>query len=134
MRRLFRRYDYLIAPTAQVLPFDAAETWPRVVAGQAMATYHEWMKGNCLVTMAGCPALAAPAGFSAGGLPVGLQIIAPVQQELACSYLAAAYEAAAPWARRQASADAGTKRRFRDLNRHDAENPDEPDWTLPLWA
>jgi amidase len=97
VRRLFERFDYLIAPTAQVFPFDGAETWPRQVAGQAMATYHEWMKANCLVTMSGCPALAVPAGFSAAGLPMGLQIIAPVHEEFACLRLAAAYEAAAPW-------------------------------------
>jgi amidase len=61
-----------------------------------MRTYHEWMQGVCLVTMAGCPALAAPAGFSPAGLPMGIQIIGPVHQELACLTLAAAYEAAAP--------------------------------------
>jgi amidase len=98
--RLFARYDYLVAPTAQVFPFDAAETWPRQIAGQAMATYHEWMKGVCLVSMSGCPSLAAPAGFGAGGLPMGLQIIAPVQRETACLELALAYEAATDWTSR----------------------------------
>jgi amidase len=47
-----------------------------------------------LVTLSGCPALAAPAGFSAGGLPMGLQIVAPVHQELRCLQLAAAFEEA----------------------------------------
>ena len=42
--------------------------------------------------MSGCPALAAPAGFSAAGLPIGLQIVAPVHAELKCLQLAAAYE------------------------------------------
>jgi amidase len=66
-----------------------------------MQTYHEWMKGVCLVTMAGCPALAMPAGFGAEGLPIGLQIIAPVHQEMACLRLGAAYEAALPgWVKR----------------------------------
>jgi amidase len=98
--RLFTRYDYLVAPTAQVFPFDAAETWPHQVAGHAMATYHEWMKGVCLVSMSGCPSLAAPAGFGANGLPMGLQIIAPVQRETACLELALAYEAATDWTSR----------------------------------
>jgi amidase len=47
--------------------------------------------------MSGCPALAAPAGFGPGGLPMGLQIIGPVHGELGCLQLAAAYEAASPW-------------------------------------
>ena len=42
-----------------------------------MQTYHEWMKAVCLITMAGRPSLAVPAGFDARGLSMGLQIIAP---------------------------------------------------------
>ncbi|MDB5424181.1 MAG: amidase, partial [Phenylobacterium sp.] len=97
VRRFLERYDYLVAPTAQVFPFDAQETWPREIAGQRMATYHEWMKGVCLITMSGCPALAVPAGLGPAGLPMGLQIVAPVHEEMACLKLAAAYEAADPW-------------------------------------
>ena len=96
VRRLFDTYDYLVAPTAQVFPFPIEQAWPQEIAGQRMATYHEWMKGVCLVTMSGCPALAVPAGLNAAGLPMGLQIIAPVHAEMACLTLAAAYEAADP--------------------------------------
>jgi amidase len=95
--RLFERYDYLIAPTAQVFPFDVHETWPHEIAGRPMRTYHEWMKAVCLITMSGCPSLAVPAGFSAQGLPMGLQIIAPVHRELDCLQLAHAYEQATQW-------------------------------------
>jgi len=95
--KFFERYDYIVSPTAQVFPFAAEETWPHEIAGQRMATYHEWMKGVCLVTMSGCPSLAIPAGLGPSGLPMGLQIIAPVHAELSCLRLAAAYEAADPW-------------------------------------
>ncbi|MBV8593937.1 MAG: amidase, partial [Caulobacteraceae bacterium] len=95
--RLFERYDYLIAPTAQVFPFDVRETWPREIAGRPMSSYHEWMKGVCLITMAGCPSLAAPAGFGPQGLPMGVQIIAPAHRELDCLRLARAYEQATQW-------------------------------------
>jgi amidase len=94
VRRLFGRFDYWVVPTAQLFPFDLANNWPPRVAGQEMRTYHEWMKAVSLVTLSGCPALAAPAGFSAGGLPMGLQIVAPVHQELRCLQLAAAFEEA----------------------------------------
>jgi len=101
VRAFFERYDYLVAPTAQMFPFKAEETWPREVAGQPMRTYHEWMEGVCLVTMAGCPSLAVPAGFGSQGLPIGLQIIAPVHAEMACLQLGAAFERAGPgWAKR----------------------------------
>jgi amidase len=98
--RFFEQYDYLIVPTAQVFPFPVEEAWPKAIAGQAMATYHDWMKAVFLVSMSGCPALAAPAGFSANGLPMGLQIIAPVHAEMDCLRLAFAYESATDWTAR----------------------------------
>jgi amidase len=95
VRRFFERYDFLIAPTAQVFPFDVVQHWPKEIAGRTMQTYHEWMKATLLVTMSGCPALAAPAGFNDQDLPIGIQIIAPNRQELSCLQLAFAYESAA---------------------------------------
>jgi amidase len=96
IQRLFARFDYLVSPTAQLFPFEVSARWPTEVAGVAMRTYHEWMKGVCLISLSGCPALAVPAGFDAGGLPMGLQIIAPIRQEAACLQLGAAYEAVEP--------------------------------------
>ena len=92
--RFFERYDFLVVPTAQVFPFDVREHWPKEIAGQKMRTYHEWMKATLLVTMSGCPALAAPAGFNSHGLPIGIQIIAANRQEQSCLQLAYAYESA----------------------------------------
>ncbi len=97
IQHLFGRYDFLAMPTAQVFAFDINEHWPHQIAGQAMRTYHEWMKAVCLVTMSGCPSLAVPAGFDGRGLSMGLQIIAPVHHEMDCLKLAHAYEQAADW-------------------------------------
>jgi len=93
--RLFERYDYWIVPTAQVFPFPVEQHWPREVGGRAMHSYHEWMQVVCLVTMAGTPALAVPAGFSPAGLPMGVQIVAPLHHDAQCLAAAAAYEAVA---------------------------------------
>jgi len=71
------------------------------IAGQKMETYHEWMKGVLPITMSGCPALAAPAGFNEQGLPIGIQIVAPNHAELACLQLGYAYDAATAWPTRQ---------------------------------
>jgi amidase len=97
VRRFLGRFDYMVAPTAQLFPFDAAIHWPQEVAGHTMQTYHEWMKGMLLITMSGCPALAAPAGFSTRGLPIGIQIIAANHHEFECLQLAYAYEQAVNW-------------------------------------
>jgi amidase len=101
VRRFFEKYDFLIAPTAQTFPFDADMHWPKEIAGRKMETYHEWMKGVLPITMAGCPALAAPAGFSDQGLPMGIQIVAANHAELSCLQLAHAYDAATNWASRR---------------------------------
>jgi amidase len=97
VRRFFERYDYFVVPTAQVFPFDVRQHWPQEISGRKMETYHEWMKATLLVTMSGCPSLAAPAGFSDHGLPIGIQIIAPNRHELDCLQLAYAYEMATNW-------------------------------------
>jgi amidase len=90
--RFLERYDFWVLPTAQVFPFDINRHWPREIAGRTMQTYHEWMKGTLLVSMSGCPALAAPAGFSDAGLPMGIQMLAPNRHEFSCLQLAYAYE------------------------------------------
>lgn len=98
VRRFFEKYDYFILPTAQLFPFDVNIHWPQDVSGRKMETYHEWMKGVLPITMSGCPALAAPAGFNEQGLPIGIQIVGPNRAELACLQLAHAYDAATAWA------------------------------------
>jgi amidase len=97
VRRFFGSYDFFIAPTAQLFPFDADLPWPREIAGRKMQTYHEWMKGVLPITMAGCPALAVPAGFNAQGLPIGMQIVARNHGDLSCLQLAHAYDKATRW-------------------------------------
>jgi amidase len=95
--RFFDQYDYLIAPTAQLFPFDVNLFWPQEIAGTKMTTYHEWMKAMFLITMSGCPALAVPAGFGSQRLPMGIQIVAPNHHDFACLQLAYAYDLATNW-------------------------------------
>jgi amidase len=99
LRGLFGRYDYLILPATQVMPFDASLHWPAKVNGRAMDTYHRWMEVVVLATMAGLPALCVPAGFSASGLPAGLQILGPVQADWSVLQLGHAYDQASGHAR-----------------------------------
>jgi amidase len=98
VRRFFEKYDYFVVPTAQLFPFDVNIHWPQEISGQKMQTYHEWTKGVLPITMSGCPALSAPAGFSDHGLPIGIQIIGPNHSELSCLQMAYAYDTATSWA------------------------------------
>jgi amidase len=101
VRLFFEKYDHWIVPTAQLFPFDVNLHWPREIAAKQMQTYHEWMKCVLPITMSGCPALAAPAGFGPQGLPIGIQIVGPNHRDLACLQLAFGYDTATNWSTRR---------------------------------
>ncbi|GAA4730366.1 amidase [Modestobacter marinus] len=71
----FERYDVLLAPTTQVLPFPVEQEYPTEVAGVPQEDYLGWMRSCTLISATGCPALSVPGGFTPDGLPVGLQVI-----------------------------------------------------------
>jgi amidase len=101
MRELLQRYDFLAAPVAQVVPFDASVPWPRAVAGVAMETYTDWFRSCSRITVTAHPAISVPAGFTPAGLPVGLQLVGRYRDELGLLRLAAAFERATGFGRRR---------------------------------
>ncbi|SSC23533.1 Amidase, partial [Klenkia terrae] len=72
----FTRYDVLLAPVTQVLPFPVEQEYPPSVAGVEFADSRGWMRSCPLISPPGCPARSAPGGSPPAGLPVGLQVIA----------------------------------------------------------
>ena len=92
---LFESFDVLAIPAAQVWPFDIKERWPQNIAGRSMDTYHRWMEVVIYPTFAGLPAISVPAGFSAQGLPMGLQLIGKPKGDFELLQVAHAYEMAA---------------------------------------
>lgn len=93
LHAFFGLYDFLILPVAQVLPFPVETDWVREINGISMSTYIDWMMACSLITLTEHPSISLPCGFSAGGLPVGLQIVGPYRGELAVLQLAHAFEA-----------------------------------------
>ncbi|WP_068297203.1 amidase [Pararhodobacter sp. CCB-MM2] len=94
---LFRTYDALILPTAQVWPFPVAQEYPTEIAGRSLDTYHRWMEVVIPASLIGLPAIAVPAGFGAQGLPMGLQLIGRHGGDLGLLQLAEAWHQAADW-------------------------------------
>ena len=62
-----------------------------------MDSYLRWMQVCGAVTMTGCPALAAPAGFDAQGRSMGIQIVGKPRREIDCLKIANAYDSATHW-------------------------------------
>ncbi|MFG2003510.1 amidase [Spirillospora sp. NPDC048911] len=94
VRKFFERYDVLLAPVSQVVPFATALEYPAEVAGRQMLDYLEWMASAYLISATGCPALSVPGGFTPGGLPVGLQIVGPHRADFAVLQIGHAFEEA----------------------------------------
>jgi len=100
VRPLFEKYALLLTPTTSVgaLPVGRLnpEGWP-----QHTWDWLGWASFSYPFNFTGQPAATVPAGFTPGGLPVGLQIVGRRFADLAVLQASAAYEAARPWASRR---------------------------------
>lgn len=77
----FKSYDLLLTPATIVAPFPVENRYVAECAGKKFDNYVEWLGIVYAITLACCPALSLPCGFSSSGLPVGLQMVAPPRGE-----------------------------------------------------
>lgn len=77
----FKTYDLLLAPATIVPPFPIENRYVAECAGKKFDNYVEWLGIVYAITLVCCPALSMPCGFTASGLPVGLQVVAPPRGE-----------------------------------------------------
>ena len=94
MHSFMTTYDVLVLPVSQVLPFDVVTEWVTEIDGEPMGTYVDWMRSCSWISVTGLPAISVPAGFSASGLPVGVQIVGRAQGEWDLLQVAHAFEQA----------------------------------------
>ncbi len=86
----FARVDLLAAPTTPGVAFEhGAKADPLAMYMNDVYTIP--------ASMTGLPAISVPCGFSAAGLPIGLQLIGPALDEATILRAAHAYEQATPW-------------------------------------
>lgn len=74
--RFFDSYDLLMTPATIVPPYPVTERYVTECAGVSFDNYIEWLAIAYAITLTTAPALSLPCGFTAAGLPVGLQIVA----------------------------------------------------------
>ncbi len=101
MRTFLEKYDFLLCPVNQVVPFPVDDPYPTEIAGVKLGNYIDWMKSCYWITTTSHPAISVPAGFTPEGLPVGLQIVGRYRDDFGVLQLAHAFEQATQhWKRR----------------------------------
>jgi amidase len=75
MNDFLHHYDALLCPATIVPPFPVEQRFPTHCNGVEFETYVDWLLIVAVATLCACPAISVPCGFTATGLPVGLQII-----------------------------------------------------------
>ena len=94
----FTRFDVLACPVSQVPPFDVDLDWVHEIDGVPQESYLDWMRSAYLISVTGLPAISVPAGFTPGGLPVGLQLVGRRRADWHLLAVAAAFEKATGYA------------------------------------
>jgi aspartyl-tRNA(Asn)/glutamyl-tRNA(Gln) amidotransferase subunit A len=88
-------YDLLLMPTLATPAFPIGQP-PDEIDGRAVNPF-SWTPFTMLFNLTGQPAASLPAGWTAGGLPVGLHVIARAFRERTIIDAAYAYQQAFPW-------------------------------------
>jgi aspartyl-tRNA(Asn)/glutamyl-tRNA(Gln) amidotransferase subunit A len=92
--QFFEEYDFLITPTTPIAA-------PTIEGHDAVEQAARLTRFTAPFNLTGLPALSVPCGFTAEGLPVGLQIIARAWGEFKLLTLGHAFEQATDWHGRQ---------------------------------
>ena len=101
MWRFMDRYDLLLTPTTACAAFPVGREAPERLAGRTDVTLLDWLPYTFPFNMTGQPAANVPVGFTAGGLPVGLQLVGRRLADHTLLAAAASFERARPWAGRR---------------------------------
>jgi amidase len=88
------KYEYFVLPTTQLPAFDVNTPYPTEIAGVKFDSYIDWMKSCWYISATGNPAASVPGGFTADGLPVGVQIVGRNREDFSVLQMAHAFEQA----------------------------------------
>ena len=93
MNLFHRNYDLLVTPTLSIPAFDAGK---EVADRMLQSRWTDWTPFTFPFNLTQQPAASVPCGFTAAGLPIGLQIVGPRYGDALVLRAARAYEAAQP--------------------------------------
>jgi len=97
MGRFHQTYDVLVTPTLPLPAFPAGQDVPD---GSASPDWTSWTPYTYPFNLTQQPALSVPCGFTAAGLPIGLQIVGARHADALVLRVGQAYQSATAWHRR----------------------------------
>jgi aspartyl-tRNA(Asn)/glutamyl-tRNA(Gln) amidotransferase subunit A len=99
MAALFADVDLVLSPTTAVPAFAAEGPMPTEINGVRLATPALAVPFTMAANLCWNPAVSLPAGVTAAGLPVGMQVMGRRHRDDVVLRLARLFEDAAPWPR-----------------------------------
>lgn len=93
MRQFMEKFDFLVTPTLATTAFDVGKLSPLDDDGNA---WMAWTPFSVPFNLTQQPAASVPCGFSSDGLPVGLQIVGQMYNDVGVLAASYAYELADP--------------------------------------
>ena len=95
----FQEVDAIVAPTVPI-PAPPITAESVLIAGEQVGVRPALVGMNRPANFSGLPAISVPCGFTRGGLPIGLQLIARAFDEATLLRIAYAYEKSHDWGAR----------------------------------
>lgn len=75
MTEFFETHDLLVCPAASIEPFPVEQRYVESIDGKPCESYIDWFAIAFALTMTACPVVVIPCGFTASGMPVGIQLV-----------------------------------------------------------
>jgi amidase len=100
-QQFMEKYEFMVLPVNQVLPFDVHTHYPTEISGVKMENYIDWMRSAYYISIVGNPAMSVPCAFSKTGLPIGMQIVGRHNAEFSVLQIAHAFESLTSIGRRR---------------------------------
>src|SRR5262249_19199845 len=118
--------EYFVLPTTQLPPFDVNTPYPTEIAGVKFSNYIDWMKSCWSISATGNPAASVPGGFTAEGLPVGVQIVGRNKEDFSVLQLGHAFEEATGFGRKRSRCSGGEilLRQVSRIHQREVRHPD----------
>ena len=93
MNEFHRTHDLLVTPSVPILPFPVGRDVPDPASQDR---WTEWAPFSYPFNLTRQPAASLPCGFSKNGLPVGLQVVGPLDGDALVLRACRAFERARP--------------------------------------